>query len=80
MSRGLKEHTNEQLQELDLGYNEMKDEGACAIAQALKANPAGAPKELKVNSNYITNFGQVALTEALDHVSDIGAKSMTIVY
>lgn len=32
LSRALKEHTNEQLQELDLGYNEIKDEGACQIA------------------------------------------------
>lgn len=80
MSRGLKEHTNEHLEELDLGYNEIKDEGACALAQALKANPGGAPKEFKVNSNYITKFGQVALTEALDMVLDIGRKSITIVY
>ena len=28
-------------------------------AQALKANPEGAPKELKINANYITKFGQV---------------------
>lgn len=27
--------------------------------QALKANPDGAPKEFKINSNYITKFGQV---------------------
>ncbi len=33
VSRGLKEHTNEYLKDLDLGYNEIKDEGACAIAQ-----------------------------------------------
>lgn len=33
LSRALKEHTNERLQELDLGYNEIKDEGACQIAQ-----------------------------------------------
>ena len=32
-SRGFKEHTNEQLRELELGYNEIKDEGACALAQ-----------------------------------------------
>lgn len=33
VSRALREHTNEQLRELDLGYNEIKDDGACAIAQ-----------------------------------------------
>lgn len=114
-SRGFKEHTNENLRELELGYNEIKDEGACALAQvplsraawlpcravgggraggshvaaarfnlalpcradscpvmcidvavpatletqALKANPEGAPKEFKINANYLTKFGQV---------------------
>ena len=29
------------------------------LPQALKANPEGAPKELKINANYITKFGQV---------------------
>ena len=29
----MKEHTNEQLRDLDMGYNEIKDEGACALAQ-----------------------------------------------
>ncbi len=33
ISRGMKEQTNEQLADLDMGYNEIKDEGACAIAQ-----------------------------------------------
>ena len=33
VSRGMKEHTNEQLRDLDMGYNEIKDEGACALAQ-----------------------------------------------
>ena len=33
ISQALKEHTNERLVELDLGYNEIKDEGACAVAQ-----------------------------------------------
>lgn len=80
LSRGLKEHQNEHLAELDLGYNEIKDEGACALAQALKANPGGAPKELKVNANYITRFGQVALTEALDQVYDLGRREIVITY
>jgi len=33
LARALREHTNEALAELDLGYNEIKDQGACAIAQ-----------------------------------------------
>lgn len=33
-SRGFKEHANANLAELELGYNEIKDEGACALAQA----------------------------------------------
>lgn len=33
ISQALKEHTNERLTEIDLGYNEIKDEGACAVAQ-----------------------------------------------
>ena len=33
LARALREHTNDALAELDLGYNEIKDQGACAIAQ-----------------------------------------------
>ena len=33
LARALKEHTNEKLVEVDIGYNEIKDEGACALAQ-----------------------------------------------
>ena len=33
ISQALKEHTNERLVDIDLGYNEIKDEGACAVAQ-----------------------------------------------
>lgn len=29
-------------------------------AQALKANPEGAPKEFKINANYLTKFGQAS--------------------
>ena len=39
--------------------------------QALKNNPENAPINLKVNSNYITNFGQTALVEALDIVYEL---------
>ena len=34
VARALQQHTNDKLVELDLGYNEIKDDGACAIAQA----------------------------------------------
>ena len=33
ISRALREHANEKLVDLDLGYNEIKDDGACALAQ-----------------------------------------------
>jgi len=36
LARSLKEHTNDKLTELDLGYNEIKDEGACTLAQVKK--------------------------------------------
>lgn len=71
----------QQLKELDLGYNEIKDDGACAIAQALKANVDAAPRELKLNSNYITRFGQVALSEAIDMVYEMSkGRSTTTVH
>lgn len=41
------------------------------VLQALKNNPNNAPINLKVNSNYITNFGQTALVEALDTVYEL---------
>ncbi len=33
VSRGLRNADGKRLAELDLGYNEIKDEGACALAQ-----------------------------------------------
>ena len=45
---------------------------SCMLVQALKANPGLAPKEIKINANYITKFGQVALMEALDMVYEMG--------
>lgn len=36
--------------------------------QALKNNPEGAPRELKISANRLTRFGQIALQEALDMV------------
>lgn len=69
------------LDELDLGYNDIKDDGACALAQALKANPTGAPRNLKVNANYLGRFGQVALTEAMDMVAELGGgRDITITF
>ena len=69
------------LDELDLGYNDIKDDGACALAQALKANPTGAPRSLKVNANYLGRFGQVALTEAMDMVAELGGgRDITITF
>lgn len=47
--------------------------------QALKANPESAVKELKLNNNYITRFGQVALTEAVDLVYEMGGGNMLTV-
>lgn len=47
--------------------------------QALKANPESACKELKLNNNYITRFGQVALTEAVDMVYEMGGGNMLTV-
>ena len=37
LATALKQHTNEHLTELDIGYNEIKDDGACAIAQVRHA-------------------------------------------
>ena len=36
LATALKQHANEHLTELDIGYNEIKDDGACAIAQVLR--------------------------------------------
>lgn len=48
--------------------------------QALKNNAEHAVKELKLNANYITRFGQVALTEAVDMVYEMGGGKMTTVH
>lgn len=34
IANSLKQHENTHLVELDMGYNEIKDDGACALAQA----------------------------------------------
>ncbi len=46
--------------------------------QALKANPDGAPKELKISANRLTRFGQVALQEALDMVRPSGLVNLNL--
>jgi Ran GTPase-activating protein (RanGAP) involved in mRNA processing and transport len=38
LARGLRAMENTKLQELDLGYNEIKDDGACTIAQVGASN------------------------------------------
>lgn len=51
------------------------------VMQALKNNPDNAPVNLKLNSNYISNFGQTALLEALDTVVEIsGNREMNITF
>lgn len=49
------------------------------LLQALKANPECAVKELKLNANYISRFGQVALSEAVDLVYELGGGNMLTV-
>jgi NLR family CARD domain-containing protein 3 len=49
--------------------------------QALKANPDVGIKELRLNANYITRFGQVALTEAVDVVYEMaGGRALTVTF
>lgn len=62
---------NEHLTSLDLGFNEIRDKGAFALAQALKANGEAAVTTLNLSSNFFTKYGQVALTEAKEHVSEM---------
>ena len=64
---------NEVLTNLDLGYNEIKDKGAFALAQAIKNNAEGSLQTLSVNNNYLTKFGEVALTEAVELVEEMNA-------
>jgi Ran GTPase-activating protein (RanGAP) involved in mRNA processing and transport len=62
---------NEHLTSLDLGFNEIRDKGAFALAQALKANGEAAVTTLNLTSNFFTKYGQVALTEAKEHISEM---------
>jgi len=61
----------EKMRELDMGYNEIKDKGAYAMAEALKQNTDAALVELGMANNYISKFGSVALLEAKDIVEEI---------
>ena len=62
---------NENLVTLDLGYNEIKDNGAFALAQAIKNTADGSIQSISMNNNYITKFGEVALTEAVELVEEL---------
>lgn len=49
--------------------------------QGLRGNASGAVKELKLNSNYITERGMFVLTEALDLVYELGnGRETTIIF
>ena len=71
---------NETLTSLDLAYNEIKDEGAYLLASAIKQNGNGVLSEIKLNNNYITKFGEVALTEAAALVQEMNEGKELEVY
>uniref|UniRef100_A0A0E0DZN6 peroxidase n=1 Tax=Oryza meridionalis TaxID=40149 RepID=A0A0E0DZN6_9ORYZ len=71
---------NESLTSLDLGFNEIRDDGAFALAQALKANEDLAVTSLNLANNFFTKFGQVALSEARDHVYEMSEKEIDIFF
>jgi hypothetical protein len=50
------------------------------VPQALKANPGGAPVDFKLGANYLTRFGQVALTEAVEMVYDMAKREIVITF
>lgn len=47
------------LTKLELGYNEIKDKGAYAIAEALKNNSDTTIDQIELGNNYISQLGQV---------------------
>ncbi|KAJ0039253.1 hypothetical protein Pint_23069 [Pistacia integerrima] len=71
---------NEALTSLDLAFNEIRDDGAFAIAQALKANEDVAVTSLNLSNNFLTKFGQSALTDARDHVFEMSEKEVNIFF
>ncbi|PKI47236.1 hypothetical protein CRG98_032373, partial [Punica granatum] len=56
------------------------DDGAFAIAQALKTNEDVAVSALNLASNLFTKFGQSALTDARDHVYEMSEKEISIFF
>ncbi|KAL1102177.1 hypothetical protein V6Z11_D05G346900 [Gossypium hirsutum] len=68
------------LYSLDLGFNEIRDDGAFAIAQALKANEDVTVTSLNLVSNFLTKFGQSALTDARDHVYEMSEREVNIFF
>eukprot|EP00798_Chlamydomonas_sp_ICE-L_P019001 gene19001-25585_t len=85
--------SNLNLDALRLGWCKINPEGSHHISDllmfnatistldALKNNPECAPKEMKLNSNYITRFGQVALSDAVDMVFENGrGKHVSIIF
>lgn len=79
LARSLKV-VNEALTSLDLGFNEIRDDGAFAIAQALKSNEDVAVTSLNIGSNFLTKFGQSALSDARDHVFEMTEKEIAIFF
>nr|DAD34676.1 TPA_asm: hypothetical protein HUJ06_005316 [Nelumbo nucifera] len=79
LARSLKV-VNEALTSLDLGFNEIRDNGAFAIAQALKANGDVAIASLNLANNFLTKFGKSALTDARDHVYEMSEKEVNIFF
>jgi hypothetical protein len=58
-----------------------RDQGAYALAEALKANGEAAVQVLNLTGNYITKYGQVALSEARDIVHEMnGGKEVNIAW
>lgn len=64
LARSLKEHTNDKLTELDLGYNEIKDEGACTLAQVEKCTSLFTLKCTRVQRKMEIRKGK-ALSDSL---------------
>ncbi|XVF02377.1 hypothetical protein REPUB_Repub04eG0170300 [Reevesia pubescens] len=79
LARSLKV-VNEALTSLDLGFNEIRDDGAFAIAQAFKANEDVTVTSLNLASNFLTKFGQSALTDARDHVYEMSEREVNIFF
>ncbi|KAK9024311.1 hypothetical protein V6N11_004478 [Hibiscus sabdariffa] len=79
LARSLKV-VNEALTSLDLGFNEIRDDGAFAIAQALKANEDVTVTSLNLASNFLTKFGQSALSDARDHVYEMSEREVNIFF